>query len=186
MHATRTTLVLGLALLGPAAGWVAAQESVALMRLDQQVASLRAQLDFETQQLRQRIERLEEGVRRRDGPGPLQPLPGPVPPAVAGTHSAAEFTARRFVVEDAEGRIRAVLADSARYGPMLALLDESGDLRVLVAQGGPDSAGLEVLDAAGASRIRLSLEDGEPALRLYDGQGRETQVAPRDAGDARQ
>lgn len=179
MDTTRVVLALGAALLASAAGWTATQESAEVMRLRQEVDSLRYRLDFEVQQLRQRVDSLESGPGRvdpRPAPGP-EPAPVEPRPPVAGTR-APEFTARRFVVEDERGRIRAIVAVSDIHGPMLGLLDEQGELRALLSQSGPDDVGLRLLGADGLERVTLELEGGEPVLRLRDSRGGEREVRP--------
>lgn len=184
MNTTTGLLTLGAFALASAMGGLAPQDSQQVTRLSQEVTSLRNRLDFEIRQLQQRADRVETRLDALDRGSPvpvppIQPIEPTRPPA-AGTRSAAEFTARRFVVEDGEGRIRAVLAVSDIYGPMLGLLDEEGALRVLLSQRQPDTAGVAVLDSDGTARIRLSLEADEVRLRVVDDRGNEVDLLNRD------
>lgn len=180
MNTTTGLLTLGAVAVASALGGLAPQDSQQVARLTQQVDSLRNRLDFEIRQLQQRADRVEARLDALDRGSPvpvppIQPIEPTRPPAT-GTRAAAEFTARRFVVEDGEGRIRAVLAVSDIYGPMLGLLDEEGALRVLLSQQKPDTAGVSVLDSDGTARIGLLLEQGEVRLRVVDDQGNEVDL----------
>lgn len=160
-----------------AGGVIGQQESAALSRLALELDTLRHRLDFETDQLQQRVDRLETRLRqqqsRRAVPAP--PAPEARPSGWADGSPARleveEVSARRFVVRDASGKTRAVLADSDRFGPMLALLDDAEDVRVLLAQPDAGTGQLEMFDARQGLRLRMALEGAGPNLRLYDRQG---------------
>lgn len=123
-------LLLALALAVVNAAPLQAQDaSLSQMRLDLQ--NLRYQFDLETRQLRGQVERLQNRLQALESGRPL-PLPDPGTTYGGGSE---EVVARRFVVEDEQGRIRAVLGMSDRYGPMLALLTEEGDLGSLTSLG---------------------------------------------------
>jgi hypothetical protein len=112
------------------------------------------------------------------------------------TRVATEVRARAFVVEDANGKMRAVLGVVEDGVPTLALFDANGNMRVTV--GGVDKDGdpwlvlsnangkggavlgvptdggpaLSLHGANGKTRARLWLSnDGSPALSLHDANG---------------
>ena len=92
----------------------------------------------------------------------------------------AEVRAQRFVVVDAAGRTRAVLA-SPDAGPGLLLLDAAGKLRAMLSVGAAGSL-LRLYDTAGSLRVGLAVTvfgqttRGTPALHLLDAAGK-TRVA---------
>lgn len=106
---------------------VAAQDaSGAQLRLELQ--NLRYALDLEIRQLRSESERLRLRVQELERLRGLPTAPPTADPAEGSRTADGEFLARRFVVTDEEGRIRAVLGVSDLYGPALMLLDEQGGL----------------------------------------------------------
>ena len=138
-----------------------------LLRLQQEVNSLKFQLKYETDRLERRLEGIERQARQAElrTPAPLVAAPqrAPVPPP------GDELTVRRLVVTDALGNARGVLAVSDVYGPMLGLLNVHGDVVGLLAA--PDSgARLELFDGAAVPRVLLGL-DGEAALELRGSDG---------------
>ncbi|MCX7021120.1 MAG: hypothetical protein NTW26_02380, partial [bacterium] len=86
------------------------------------------------------------------------------------TESGNIIRANGFVLEDAEGRGRAVLEMMAG-GPRLGLYDENGQIRVaLVAF--EDGPMLALIDENGEIRDTLVSYKGGPALGLYDDNGK--------------
>jgi hypothetical protein len=80
---------------------------------------------------------------------------------------AVEVRARKFVVVDKNGNLRAILA-LAKTGPMLGLGDENGKLRTALGLS-KDGAKLSLRDENGKTRARLSVDQGgQPGLRLLD------------------
>lgn len=164
----RLVLVLAAAAALPAAGWIVpagGQESAAVTRLIQEVDTLRYRLDLETGQLRREVEQLRDRLRELDQRQRQAGLGGvaPAPPASSGGAPGAPFpgdeiVTRRLVIQDAAGRIRATVAVSDAFGPMLALLDEAGEVRLMASQpaAGPR---LQLFDAQGTPRAALQLED---------------------------
>lgn len=124
-------------LLGFRSSPVGAQDSTATqLRLELQ--NMKYQYDLQLRQMEAGIGRLTERVRyletARVGDSlarhaaPPSPRSDSEPPE---GDRGPEFRARRFVVEDGAGRVRAVLGMSDAHGPMLALLDEGGQIGAL-------------------------------------------------------
>ncbi len=140
------------------------QESAAVAQLRQEIGNLRFRLDYETNRVQRLIDDLQRQVRQNDlRPPRSAPLPtltqAPMP---AATSSASD---RRLRVDDDDGRPRAALTVSERFGPMIALMGPSGDVEAMlsVPSVGPR---LELFDRSGRTRIVLGLENGAPQLRL--------------------
>jgi hypothetical protein len=86
---------------------------------------------------------------------------------VERTGTADTVQARQFVLRDAGGNARAVLANTAEGGARLTLLDHSGQDRLrmtLLADGSP---GLSFADAAGRSRAVLGFLPDETANLVF-------------------
>ena len=77
--------------------------------------------------------------------------------------------AERFVIKDAEGKVRAELG-MAGHGPLLALYDEDGTRRAVfgIAEKGP---GIFFFDAIQKRRVDLGVAEKGPVLVLYDENG---------------
>lgn len=137
------------------------------MRLQQEINTLKYKLDYETDRLERRVETLERQFRqsefRQSVPRVARaPLVVPVP-------LGNELTARRLVVTDAAGNARVVLAVSERYGPMLGLLNQRGDVVGLLSA--PETgARLELFDGGATQRVFLGLE-ADAVLELRDAAG---------------
>ena len=86
------------------------------------------------------------------------------PPAEATTVRQKELGARRFVVQDADGKIRATFG-TTEAGSGLTLCDASGRTRAVldVSAHGPC---LTLLDETGAPRIVLDMASGRPGARI--------------------
>ena len=83
---------------------------------------------------------------------------------VAGT--AKEIRARSFVIEDAKGKVRGILAVE-EFGPNLVLFDENGEIRVwLVAD--KDGPLLSLCDENGKNSVNLVSKKEGPELLLND------------------
>ncbi|MBN2592078.1 MAG: hypothetical protein JXA81_01120 [Sedimentisphaerales bacterium] len=80
--------------------------------------------------------------------------------------SVEEIRAKKFVLEDENGKIRATLA-MTENGPMLSLSDENGKTRAAmrVAEGKPS---LSLHDVNGKERASLMVGTLGPYLTLYD------------------
>ncbi|MFQ5987098.1 MAG: hypothetical protein ACE5KQ_07050 [Thermoplasmata archaeon] len=81
-----------------------------------------------------------------------------------------KIEAERFVVKDANGKVRAELG-MAGYGPALVLYDGDGTRRAAlgIAQKGP---ALFIFDTAEKRRAAFGVGEKGPALALYDGNGK--------------
>jgi hypothetical protein len=88
--------------------------------------------------------------------------------------------AQAFVVEDADGRIRAELG-LTKDGPRLRLLDGNGTPRIGLAlpEIGP---GLALLDANGVNRAWVVAHSGGPILALFDENGAPVWAVPTIEG----
>ncbi|MFQ5691936.1 MAG: hypothetical protein ACE5IM_02680 [Nitrospinota bacterium] len=88
-----------------------------------------------------------------------------------GTRVADEVRARRFVVVDREGRVRAALAvvvkEDVEKGLGLALYDADGNRRASLGVS-RDGANVLLKDAGGRTRIALAVGRNGPVLALYD------------------
>jgi len=115
---------------------------------------------------------------------------GPAPTLQAQVGAGAERVVRanRFVLEDENGKVRALLGvtaegpglilhdengkirivlDVAKDVPELLLLDENGEIRAGLAVA-KDVPGLALKDAAGKVRAWLAVSKAGPGLALYD------------------
>jgi len=84
--------------------------------------------------------------------------------------TAKEVRAKRFVVEDANGKSRAMLTVN-KDDPGLALLDKNGKPRATLIVG-KRGAGLVLWNKNGKSGVMLSLSNDQPALMLSDAKGK--------------
>jgi hypothetical protein len=89
-------------------------------------------------------------------------------PAAGG--AVKEVRANRFVVEDENGKDRAVLS-TTKDGPMLGLYDEKGKFRVGL---GVNTGGsmLELSDENGKKRAMLAMTEDGPGMNLFDENGK--------------
>ena len=162
---------LGLGVV-PGAPTSGSQETQAVVRLQQEVSALRYRLDFEAQQTRRSIEQLQsrlqavDQLQRRGGVSP-EPVPLRIP---APIETDSQISAGRFVVEDAQGRARGVATVSEAFGPMLALLDVRGDVRLMVASP-EDGPRVDLFDERLQLRLSARLQRGEPVVELLDVDG---------------
>jgi len=134
--------------------------------------------------IEERLERLERKNRRLTGLlaglGAAAALwvvlgaaPGTAPAPLPYMESVA---AKKFLVVDAQGKLRATLC-IAEKGPGLWLYDETGAYRAglgLNEQG----AGLTLIDAKGKNRATMCLAEKGPELTLYDENGKTVWAAP--------
>jgi hypothetical protein len=86
--------------------------------------------------------------------------------APGGAGTVKEIRANRFVIEDENGKTRAVLT-TTKDGPMLALFDTNGKLRARLTASN-DEPKLVMFDENGKGRAMLHLFKNEPALSLLD------------------
>jgi hypothetical protein len=88
----------------------------------------------------------------------------------------SEVRANRFVLEDENGKLRAML-NVTKEGAALVLFDEKGDLRATLGalKGGP---GLDLFDENGEFRAGLNVRQEGPKLGLFDKNGRVIWSAP--------
>lgn len=86
--------------------------------------------------------------------------------ATGCAHAAKVIRANMFVLEDENGKVRAMLCMDS-LNPSLALFDENGLFRVLlyVDKAGP---GLSLWDEKGRDRVGLFVNKDGPGLRLSD------------------
>jgi hypothetical protein len=172
MAATSAAMVIVVAIGSTAAGTApAAQDSAILVsRLQQEVAMLRNQLDYEKQQLERSLSLMETRLRRLENEATSVGARGPVvavpdlPAVVAG---GREIRTQRLVVEDASGRARAVLTHSDRFGALLSLLDSHGEISAMLSSG-DEGPRLEIFDARRVVRASLGL-DAESSRLLMAG-----------------
>lgn len=84
-----------------------------------------------------------------------------------------EVKARRFVVVDAQGQVRAGLLLTADGSPWLALRDTQGELRAELGVDDSGTASLAMRDAQGRARAELGVDDkGLVGLLLSNAQGK--------------
>jgi hypothetical protein len=170
------SLVLAVGALVALISGAAAPTNQDVTRLQQELSNLKFRFDYETDRLERRLETVERQFQqvqnRVSTPLGTAPAPAPVAPLPTGD----ELVVRRLVVTDAAGNIRGVLAVSEVYGPMLGLLNRSGDVVGLFAapEGG---SRLELFDAAATSRVLLGHEGGA-GLVLRDAAGELTAQLP--------
>ena len=163
----RTLLTVATAVLGAAlatAARPAPQESAAVTRLQQEVASLKFRLDYDTGRLERSIQdlqrRLQAAEMRTATPGTVAaPLPAPT--------VGDDIEAHRLVVTDPQGRARAAFAYSDMFGPTVALMTPTGDVAAMLSASltGPR---LELYDGAVRLRASLGLDTDGVHLRLFD------------------
>jgi hypothetical protein len=97
---------------------------------------------------------------------------------VAARHGMPGFVpqvteSRRFVVRDAEGRIRAAMGTNADGTSQLLLQDEGGKERLRMSVLADGGAGVAFVDSAGRSRMVLGLlPDQSASVVLADGGGK--------------
>jgi catechol 2,3-dioxygenase-like lactoylglutathione lyase family enzyme len=72
--------------------------------------------------------------------------------------------AKRFVLCDSDGKIRAELGTDAGGFATLQLHDGEGKARAVVGVGRDGQAGLQFLDADGAPRVLLALDPDDPYI----------------------
>jgi hypothetical protein len=101
-------------------------------------------------------------------------LAGTFGPATAGAPDGGaavkEIHAGKFVLEDENGKTRAMLSVD-KYGPGLDLRDEKGKIRAGLSVDN-DGSDLNLCDEKGTIRARLSLDKDGPLLRLADENGK--------------
>ena len=98
--------------------------------------------------------------------------PPPTQAARAGmiVTGAKEIRARKFVLEDDSGKVRASLLTD-KDGPMLSLYDENSETRAILAAD-KDGPMLSLYDEKGKPRVGLFADKNGPCLRLYDKDGK--------------
>ena len=164
----------GFASAGAEAEAGAAQDTMAVARLQQELGNLRFKVDFEIEGLKREINLLRDRLQATEmkllGAGISMP-PSPVPVTVAPSDrsSVEEFEVRRLVLLDDEARIRGLLSMTG-YGPGLVLLDQAGTVRSMFSL--PASgARMEFFDGLGVRRVALEQADDGVRLALIDGDG---------------
>lgn len=100
--------------------------------------------------------------------GALKAIVAPAQAQGAGT--AEEIRAKKIVLEDDNGKVRAWL-DVVAGIPMMMVLDENGEVRVALAAG-KDDPRLVLCDEKGRGRTRLGTGKDGPNLALYDENGK--------------
>lgn len=125
----------------------------------------------------QRIEALEAALRRASKrncwivAGFLLLQAGVIAGFAGHLITKTEYTARRFVIEDSEGRTRAALHAAEGIGPLLVLFDENSEARVLLGTH-KTSSSLDLVDERGALRVSLGTDRDRTKLRLLHEIGR--------------
>jgi len=76
--------------------------------------------------------------------------------------------AERFVLRDAQGKVRAELLTDPVFGPRLRLSQANGRVRMELALKGTTGPYLSLRDANGNDRAQLDAFSGNPGLTLYD------------------
>ena len=142
-----------------------------------------------------RLDRLERALHRQRTLNAVLCLLVASSVLIGAASSEKEVTARRFVVQDDQGKTRATLSMGRAGGPSLTFYDQTGriraDLSVIldhpqlalyrkdgnvaaqVAIGADDNPGVWLLDQAKKERLTLELRDqeGSPVLKLLGGDG---------------
>ncbi len=167
-------LTTWLATAGLALGAVAVQESAAVSRLRQEVTDLRFQYDFKTNRLEQRVDQLEQRVRALEG-RPVEPV-SPTPPPDSEGAARATIVTRRLLLVDEAGVRRGALSVSERFGPMLALTDAGGQVRLMLSVP-PEGPRVELLDAGGTLRSTFAVYHAVPRWEIADETGAPVLVA---------
>ena len=93
------------------------------------------------------------------------------------TAAKSEIKARRFVVVDAQGKLRALLGVGDDGTPELSMSDVQGELRASLHVAADGRPTLRMSDAQGKSRALLGVTaDGSSALGIFDAQGKSRAV----------
>lgn len=92
---------------------------------------------------------------------------------MAGSAGPAVLEAQRFVLKDADGKVRAELSTARDNEPKLWLFDADGRRRLEVSMLNNGSAGVWLFDDRERIRAGMSFVEGEPALHLRDKEGRD-------------